>query len=68
MLENTFNDTIQNTDSIVTLDEDENGDLVVPVPDDIMTELGWQDGDLLEWDIEDDHIVLRRVEEDENCV
>jgi bifunctional DNA-binding transcriptional regulator/antitoxin component of YhaV-PrlF toxin-antitoxin module len=68
MLENTFNDTIQNTDSIVTLDEDENGDLVVPVPDDIMTELGWQDGDLLEWDIEDDHIVLRRVEEDENSL
>jgi hypothetical protein len=68
MLENTFNDTIQNTDSIVTLDEDENGDLVVPIPDDIMTELGWQDGDLLEWDIEDDHIVLRRIQEDENSL
>jgi hypothetical protein len=63
MPENTSLDTIQNTDSIVTLDEDENGDLMLPIPNDIMDELGWDDGDLLEWIVEDDHIVLRKVEE-----
>jgi hypothetical protein len=68
MPENTSLDTIQNTDSIVTLDEDENGDLMLPIPNDIMDDLGWDDGDLLEWIVEDDHIVLRKVEDDENCV
>jgi len=68
MPENTLNDTNQTTDSIVTLDEDENGDLMLPIPDVIMDELGWDDGDLLEWIVEGDQIVLRKVEEDENCV
>ena len=48
----------------VTLEED-GGDLILPVPEDLMDELGWQENDLLEWTIEDDHIVLRRVDEDE---
>jgi hypothetical protein len=68
MPENTLNDTNQTTDSIVTLDEDENGDLMLPIPNDIMDELGWDDGDLLEWIVEGDQIVLRKVEDDENCV
>jgi bifunctional DNA-binding transcriptional regulator/antitoxin component of YhaV-PrlF toxin-antitoxin module len=48
----------------VTLEED-GDDLILPVPEDLMDELGWQEDDLLEWIIEDDHIVLRRVDEDE---
>ncbi len=67
MPENTSLDTIQNTDYTVTLDED-GDELMLPIPDDIMDELGWGDDDLLEWIVEDDHIVLRKVEDDENCV
>jgi len=48
----------------VTLEED-GGDLILPVPEVLMDVLGWQENDLLEWTIEDDHIVLRRVDEDE---
>jgi hypothetical protein len=68
MLKNTSNDTNQTTDYTVTLDEDENGDLLMPIPEDFFDELGWEEDDLLEWIIEDDHIVLRKVEDDENCV
>lgn len=68
MLESTLNDTNQNTDCIVTLDEDENGDLFMPIPADFLTELGWTEDDLLEWIVEGDQIVLRKVEDHENCV
>jgi hypothetical protein len=63
MLESTSNDTNQTTDYTVTLDEDENGDLFMPIPADFLDSLGWQEDDLLEWIIEDDQIVLRKVEE-----
>jgi bifunctional DNA-binding transcriptional regulator/antitoxin component of YhaV-PrlF toxin-antitoxin module len=62
MPENTLNDTNQNTDYTVTLDED-GDELMLPIPDVIMDELGWGDGDLLEWIVEGDQIVLRKVEE-----
>jgi hypothetical protein len=68
MPENTSLDTIQNTDYTVILDEDDNGDLFMPIPADFLDELGWQEDDLLEWIVEDDQIVLRKVEDDENCV
>jgi hypothetical protein len=68
MLESTSNDTIQNTDYTVTLDEDENGDLFMPIPADFLDSLGWKEDDLLEWIVEGDQIVLRKVEDDENCV
>jgi hypothetical protein len=68
MPENTLNDTNQNTDYTVTLDEDENGDLFMPIPADFLDNLGWTEDDLLEWIIEGDQIVLRKVEDDENCV
>jgi Antidote-toxin recognition MazE, bacterial antitoxin len=68
MPENTLNDTNQNTDYTVILDEDENGDLFMPIPADFLDNLGWTEDDLLEWIIEGDQIVLRKVEDDENCV
>lgn len=34
----------------VTLEEDpETGDLILPFPDDMLEETGWQEGDVLEW-------------------
>lgn len=68
MLESTSNDTNQTTDYTVTLDEDENGDLFMPIPADFLDSLGWTEDDVLEWIVEGDQIVLRKVEDDENCV
>ena len=33
---------------IVTLEED-NGDLIFPFPDKLLDELGWKEGDVIEW-------------------
>jgi hypothetical protein len=68
MLESTSNDINQTTDYTVTLDEDENGDLFMPIPADFLDSLGWTEDDVLEWIVEGDQIVLRKVEDDENCV
>lgn len=61
MPENTLNDTIQSTNYTVTLEE-QGDDLVLPIPDALMDELGWEDNTMIEWSIEDDHIVLRKVD------
>jgi len=63
MPESTSTDTNLNTTYTVTLEE-ENDDLLLPIPEEMMVQLGWDDGDLLEWILEDDHIKLVKVEED----
>ncbi len=34
---------------IVKLEEDENGELVLPLPEETLKELGWEIGDTLTW-------------------
>ena len=34
---------------IVTLEHDENGDLILPLTDELCDELGWKTGDTIEW-------------------
>ena len=63
MQESTLHDTNLNTTYTVTLEE-ENDDLLLPIPEEMMVQLGWEDGDLLEWIIEDDYIKLVKVEEE----
>ena len=63
MQESTLHDTNLNTTYTVTLEE-ENDDLLLPIPEEMMVQLGWDEGDLLEWIIEDDDIKLVKVEED----
>ena len=47
----------------VELEEDENGDLILPIPDDIMESLGWEVGDTLSFCVNDDGtFYLRRVD------
>jgi hypothetical protein len=37
-----------------TVEEDPNtGECLVSIPDNLLNELGWQEGDLLEWDVID---------------
>jgi len=63
MRESTSNDTTPVTSYTVTLEE-ENDDLVLPIPEDILKKLGWEENDELEWDINEDNnsIILRKVQ------
>ena len=63
MSESTSNDTTQVTSFTVTLEED-GDDLVMPIPEDILKSLDWNEGDLLEWDIndKDNTIILRKAQ------
>ncbi len=63
MQESTSTDTDLSTTYTVTLEE-ENDELMMAIPDELLLELGWDEGDLLEWILEDDHIKLVKVEED----
>ena len=33
----------------VTVEEDEHGELVLPLPQEMLDHLGWQEGDILKW-------------------
>ena len=63
MSESTSNDTTQVTSFTVTLEED-GDDVVMPIPEDILKSLDWNEGDLLEWDIndKDNTIILRKAQ------
>lgn len=65
MPENTLSDTNLNTTYTVTLDED-GEDLILPLPDEVLDKLGWEDGCLIEWlvDEEDNTVIIRKVDED----
>jgi len=46
---------------ILEVEEDENGDQFIVFPDEVLEELGWQEGDLLDWDVRANGIVLTKV-------
>ena len=62
MRESTLNGMNPVTSYTVTLEE-ENDDLLLPIPEDILKKLGWNEGDELEWDInqDDNSIILRKA-------
>ena len=45
----------------VELQEDDNGDLILPIPEEVIETLDWQDGTLLTWDIKGDGIILQSL-------
>jgi|TARA_B100000085_G_C18399323_1_gene453874 bifunctional DNA-binding transcriptional regulator/antitoxin component of YhaV-PrlF toxin-antitoxin module len=49
----------------VTIEEDEFGELIFPIPDDVCEDLGWNIGDELEFDVDDvtQTFTLRKVED-----
>jgi hypothetical protein len=49
------------TDYIIEVQEAENGDLFIEFPDDLIDTLGWQVGDVLDWRIKDEGIILKRL-------
>ena len=64
MQENTLNDTTPNTNYTVTLEED-GDECILPLPDAILDELDWQEGDMLDWIVNDDNtITIKKVTDD----
>lgn len=57
MPENTLSDTTQNTSFTVTLDED-GDDLIMPIPEQILQKLDWNEGDELEWIPQDNNTFI----------
>lgn len=45
----------------VELQEDDNGDLILSIPEEVIETLDWQDGTLLTWDIKGDGIILQSL-------
>ena len=49
---------------ILTIDEDDDtGELFVTLPDTLLEEAGWYYGDELQYEIEDDKIILKKFTE-----
>ena len=46
---------------ILEVQEDENGDQYIVLPDEVIEELGWQEGDVLNWDVRGEGIVISKV-------
>lgn len=48
----------------IPVEVNEHGEYYITFPDDLMDDLGWQEGDTLEWSEDiDASIILRKVEE-----
>ena len=62
-LKNTSSDTTPNTSYTVTLEED-GDECILPLPDELLDELDWQEGDVLEWIVNDDNtITIKKVDD-----
>jgi len=46
---------------ILEVQEDENGDPFITLPDELIEELGWMEGDVLDWDVRANGIILSKV-------
>ena len=47
---------------ITTCDEDEDGNLILPFPEELLEALGWTEGTTLDFDIVGNRLVIREVE------
>lgn len=45
---------------------DENGELYIIIPDDLIKELDWKEGDMLQWSIDGETVILSRKEAEKN--
>ena len=49
------------TGYIIEIQEADSGDLFIELPDELIDELSWQEGDVLNWDLKGAGIVLSKV-------
>lgn len=45
----------------VTLEEDENGDVILPLNEEFMKEQGWLEGDIISWDVIEGGAVMTNI-------
>lgn len=51
--------------TIVTLETDkETGDLILPIPSEILIEMGWDIGDTLLWNVDDNGVITLSKKEE----
>lgn len=46
---------------ILEVQEDSNGDQFITLPEELMEELEWKEGDILNWDVQGNGIILSKV-------
>jgi len=46
---------------IVEVEEASNGDVFITFPDELIEELGWEEGDILEWNVKGNGITLNKL-------
>ncbi len=47
---------------VITQEDPETGDLIVPIPPPLLAELNWKEGDEVQFDIDDKgHVIIRKV-------
>jgi bifunctional DNA-binding transcriptional regulator/antitoxin component of YhaV-PrlF toxin-antitoxin module len=46
---------------ILEVQEDANGESFITFPDDIIETLGWQEGDVLEWKLKGNGVILSKL-------
>lgn len=46
---------------IVEVEEAGNGDVFITFPDELVEELGWEEGDILEWNVKGNGITLNKL-------
>jgi len=46
---------------ILEVQEDENGDQYITFPDEVIEDLGWQEGDILNWDVRGEGIIITKL-------
>ena len=46
---------------ILEIQEDDDGELFIVFPDEVIEDLGWQEGDILNWDVKGEGIILTKV-------
>lgn len=46
---------------ILEVQEDDDGELFIVFPEEIIEELGWQEGDILNWNVKGEGIILSKV-------
>jgi bifunctional DNA-binding transcriptional regulator/antitoxin component of YhaV-PrlF toxin-antitoxin module len=46
---------------ILEVEEDENGEPFITLPEEVLEDLGWEPGDVLNWDVKGNGIILTKV-------
>ena len=51
------------TEYSIALQQNNNGDLYVHLPDEVQDDLGWKEGDIIEWNMKGLGLTINRINE-----